>query len=111
MKNLLTERLYISANCRNRPPRATGAHMGKPDVAERGQTNRANLVKGPTARARKSADHAAALAPILARIEAEGRRSLGAIARALTAEGIPTAAGARNWTPGAVARVKARLAA
>jgi len=68
------------------------------------------LARGPKARAAKAAAHAASLGPILARIEAEGRRSLGAIARALTAEGIPTAAGTRNWTPVGVARVKAKLA-
>jgi hypothetical protein len=35
--------------------------------------------------------------------------SLGAIARQLNADGIPTARGAR-WTPGAVARILARVA-
>ena len=70
----------------------------------------AQPAKGPSARATKAAAHAASLRPILAQIEVEGRRSLNAIARALTAEGIPTAAGAANWTPAGVARVKARLA-
>jgi len=69
----------------------------------------ANLAKGPSARATKAVAHAASLGPILAHIEAEGRRSLNAIARALTAEGVPTAAGAANWTPAGVARVKAKL--
>jgi hypothetical protein len=69
-----------------------------------------SLSKGPSARATKAAARAASLAPILSQIEAEGRRSLNAIARALTAEGIPTAAGTTNWTPAGVARVKAKLA-
>jgi hypothetical protein len=69
------------------------------------------LARGPAARRAKCAAHAASLRPILVRMEAEGRRSLNAIARALTAEGVPTAAGATNWTPTGVARVKAKLAA
>jgi hypothetical protein len=71
----------------------------------------AGLAKGPAARATKAAAHAVSLEPILVRIEARGQRSLNAIARALTAEGIPTVAGASNWTPAGVARLKARLAA
>jgi len=71
----------------------------------------AGLAKGPAARATKAAAHAVSLAPILIRIEAGGLRSLNAIARALTAEGVPTVAGASNWTPAGVARVKAKLAA
>jgi hypothetical protein len=67
------------------------------------------LARGPAARMAKAAAHAASLRPILIRIEAEGRRSLNAIARTLTAERIPTAAGASNWTPTGVARVKAKL--
>jgi DNA invertase Pin-like site-specific DNA recombinase len=68
------------------------------------------VASGPATRATKAAAHAASLGPTLARLEAGGRRSLNAIARALTAEGIPTAAGAANWTPTGVARVKAKLA-
>jgi hypothetical protein len=81
------------------------------DIAELDRAKgAAHPVKGPSARATKAAAHAASLRPILAQIEVEGRRSLNAIARALTAEGIPTAACAANWTPAGVARLKARLA-
>lgn len=69
------------------------------------------LTRGPAARVAKAVSHAASLRLILVRIEAKGQRSLNAIARALTAEGIPTAGGATNWTPAGVARVKAKLAA
>jgi len=62
------------------------------------------------ARAAKAAAQAASLEPILARLEAQGLQSLNAIARALTAERIPTPAGAADWTPTGVARIKAKLA-
>jgi DNA invertase Pin-like site-specific DNA recombinase len=63
------------------------------------------------ARAAKASAHAASLAPIIERIEASGPLSLHELARRLTAEGLPTPAGAAVWTAAGVARVKARLAA
>jgi DNA invertase Pin-like site-specific DNA recombinase len=57
----------------------------------------------------KANDHAAALAPIVARLEADGPLSLHKLAAALTAEGLPTPAGAAVWTAAGVARIKARL--
>jgi hypothetical protein len=58
----------------------------------------------------KANGHAASLAPIIARHDPDGSLSLRALAAKLTAEGLPTPAGASAWTAATVARVKARLA-
>ena len=63
------------------------------------------------ARSDKAADHAVSLGPIIARIDPDGSLSLRALAAKLTAEGLPTPAGAAVWTAAGVARVKAKLAA
>jgi DNA invertase Pin-like site-specific DNA recombinase len=67
--------------------------------------------KGRAARSAKAAGHASSLAPILSRLDPEGRLSLRQIAAALTAEGLPTPAGRAVWTSTTVQRVKAKLAA
>jgi hypothetical protein len=59
----------------------------------------------------KASRHAASLAPIITRLDPDGSLSLRQLAAALTAEGLPTPAGAAVWTAATVARVKARLAA
>jgi hypothetical protein len=59
----------------------------------------------------KADEHAASLAPILARLDPEGSLSLRALKAKLTADGLPTPAGAAVWTAATVARVKARLVA
>jgi DNA invertase Pin-like site-specific DNA recombinase len=69
-----------------------------------------------TARARKAHTakaeaHAESLAPIFARLDPDGSLSLRALAARLTAEGLPTPAGAAVWTAMTAARVKAKLAA
>ena len=46
---------------------------------------------------------------MLDRLDPTGSLSLRQLASALTAEGLPTPAGAAVWTAGQVARVKARL--
>ena len=45
------------------------------------------------------------LGPVLADLQASGVTSLGALARALTSRGIPTARGSTTWTPMQVSRV------
>jgi DNA invertase Pin-like site-specific DNA recombinase len=70
-----------------------------------------DTAKARQARSAKAVDHASSLAPILTRLDPEGRLSLRAIAAALTAEGLPTPAGGALWTAATVQRVKARLAA
>lgn len=52
-------------------------------------------------------DRAADVAPIIAEIKEAGHTSLGAIARELSARGIPTSRGSSNWAPAQVARVLA----
>jgi hypothetical protein len=47
----------------------------------------------------------------ITRLDPNGSLSLRALAAKLTAEGLPTPAGAAMWTAMAVARVKAKLAA
>jgi DNA invertase Pin-like site-specific DNA recombinase len=66
--------------------------------------------KARTARSAKAAGHAGSLAPIISRLDPEGRLSLRALAAALNAEELPTPAGGSVWTAAQVARVKARLA-
>ena len=66
---------------------------------------------GRKARGEKALEHAASLAPIIARLDPDGSLSLRALAAKLTAEGLPTPAGAAVWTAATVARLKAKLAA
>ena len=64
---------------------------------------------GRAAMADKSASRAKELAPIIAELRASGIRSLTGIAKALSARGIPTAAGRSNWAEVQVSRVLARI--
>lgn len=57
----------------------------------------------------RSQARASDLSPVLAELRASGVTSLGRLARALTARGIPTARGAATWTPMQVKRVVERL--
>jgi DNA invertase Pin-like site-specific DNA recombinase len=66
---------------------------------------------GRKARTAKAHDHAASPASIIARLDPDGSLSLRALAAKLTAEGLPTPAGAGELTAATVARVKAKLAA
>jgi DNA invertase Pin-like site-specific DNA recombinase len=50
------------------------------------------------------------LAPIINRLDPDGSLSLRQLAAKLTAEGLPTPAGAAVWTAAGVARLRARLA-
>jgi DNA invertase Pin-like site-specific DNA recombinase len=81
-----------------------GGFRGRAATAD----DRARASAALTARAN---EHAAVVAPIFARLEADGPLSLRQLAAALTAEDLPTPAGAAVWTAATVARVKARLAA
>jgi DNA invertase Pin-like site-specific DNA recombinase len=81
-----------------------GGFRGRAATAD----DRARASAALTARAK---EHAASLAPIISRLDPNGSLSLRALAAQLTAEGLPTPAGAAVWTATTVARVKARLAA
>ncbi|TXM69098.1 recombinase family protein [Methylobacterium sp. WL120] len=65
---------------------------------------------GRATRTAKAGARATDLAPHIARLQAAGATSLGALARALNEEGIPTARGG-EWSPMQVSRVLAKLAA
>jgi len=61
------------------------------------------------ARSNRAKNRASDLAPIIEELKASGANSLGAIAKALTSRGIPTARGKSVWTPAGVSRVLERL--
>jgi hypothetical protein len=58
----------------------------------------------------RAAAKAAAIAPIIKRLQAKGITSFGGIAAALSARGVPTAAGGRRWYATQVRRAMKRLA-
>lgn len=61
------------------------------------------------AKSRVADSRAMNLAPILARIDPDGTRSLRGVAEQLNSEDIPTPSGKGSWTPTAVARLRRRL--
>jgi len=65
---------------------------------------------GLETRQARAAARAADLSATVRQMRAEGANSLGALARALTAAGIPTAKGASTWSPSQVSRLLATMA-
>ncbi len=63
------------------------------------------------ARKARAKARGADLAPIVQELQAKGITSLGALARALTAAGIPTARGSSTWSPMQVSRLLATISA
>lgn len=59
----------------------------------------------------RAAARGADLAPVVARMQADGVTSLNGLARALTEAGIPTARGASAWTPSQVKRLLSTIPA
>jgi DNA invertase Pin-like site-specific DNA recombinase len=96
-----TKRALAAAKERGRK---LGGFRGRAATAD----DRARASAALTARAN---EHAESLAPIITRLDPDGSLSLRALAARLTADGLPTPAGAAVWTAATVARVKARLAA
>jgi DNA invertase Pin-like site-specific DNA recombinase len=96
-----TKRALAAAKARGQK---LGGFRGYTPSAEDGANGR--KARSATARAR-----AADLAPIITRLDPDGSLSLRALAARLTAEGLPTSAGATVWTAATVARVRAKLAA
>jgi DNA invertase Pin-like site-specific DNA recombinase len=64
---------------------------------------------GRKARTAKAVDHAASLAPIIARLDPTGSLSLRKLAAALNEEGLPSPGGS-IWTAASVSRIKDRAA-
>ena len=89
--------------------RARGVKLGNPSLkpGNRAQALAAGRIAA-TVKAAKAARAAADVAPVIAEIRAEGIASLGAVARALTARGIPSPSGRGGWHAATVARVIAR---
>ncbi|NMN58005.1 DNA invertase Pin-like site-specific DNA recombinase [Xanthobacter sp. SG618] len=88
--------------------KARGVKLG----GDRGYVGRPeDLAKAREVRQQNADERARALAPILARIDPDGSRSLRAVAAALEAEGVPSVNGAEGWTAAGVARLRKRLAA
>ena len=97
---------------RTRKALAAAKARGKKLGGFRGRAGTAeDTAKARKAHTAKAASHAASMAPIIARLDPDGSLSLRAHAARLTADGLPTPAGAAVWTAAAIARVKARLAA
>jgi Resolvase, N terminal domain len=96
-----TKRALAAAKARGQK---LGGFRGRAATAD----DRARASAALTARAN---EHAVVVAPIFARLEADGPLSLRQLAAALTAEDLPTPAGTAVWTATGVARIKARLAA
>ena len=91
---------------------ATAARGSQARRPARGRAGTAeDAAKARQAHTAKAAKHAESLAPIISRLDPDGSLSLRALASKLTAEGLPTPAGAAVWTAATVARVKAKLAA
>jgi DNA invertase Pin-like site-specific DNA recombinase len=92
--------------------RARGVKLGnpnlKPGTREKALAANRMAAKAITAKARR---YAADMAPVIAAIKTEGATSLGAIAAALTARGVPSPNGRGRWHPATVQRVLARSAA
>lgn len=103
------ERRMISARTKAAlaAAKARGVQLG----GFRGTAGTAETAAVARAARTEAADgHAAALAPILRRIDPTGSTSLRTVAAALNAEGVPTSTGRGVWTAAGVARLRARIA-
>jgi hypothetical protein len=99
--DFITRKALAAAKARGKK---LGGFRGRAGTAE-------DTAKARKAHTAKAASHAASLVPIITRLDPNGSLSLRALAAKLTAEGLPTPAGAAVWTAATVARVKAKLAA
>jgi DNA invertase Pin-like site-specific DNA recombinase len=94
---------------RTRKALAAAKARGKKLGGFRGRAGTAeDAAKARKAHTAKAAVHAASLVPIITRLDPNGSLSLRALAAKLTAEGLPTPAGAAVRTAASVARVFAR---
>jgi len=86
--------------------KARGVKLGNPDLRP-GDRRVAKIAC--QARLAQSREHARDVFPYIEAARQAGCNSLGELAKALTARGIETAAGERQWRPSQVARVLARI--
>lgn len=89
--------------------KARGVRLGNPNLRP-GNGSRAFAKSGRAARSKLSNEHAADVSSYIDAARAAGCKSLGELARALTARGIPTPGGAiKVWRAEQVSRVLQRL--
>jgi hypothetical protein len=86
-------------------------HIRWTDAFEADNPDEAARAKGAAVRQNKASARASDLAPVISQLQADGVTSLDALAKALTARGIPTASGVANWSPMQVSRVVALISA
>ncbi|WP_294532603.1 recombinase family protein [uncultured Rhodoblastus sp.] len=95
---MISERTKAALQAAKARGKVLGGYRGvNPDEAAR---NASASIRQASAKAR-----AADLAPVITQLQADGVSTLGAIAKALTERGIPTARGEANWSPMQVSRV------
>ena len=81
--------------------KARGVKLGNPNLQRRSGT-RALAAIATAVRSKRSAEHAAAVEPYIAAARKAGCASLGELAAALTARGVDTPSGGRQWSRGQV---------
>ncbi len=85
-----------------------GYRVGSADIAS---YSREGQAAGVAVRREAAAQHAMDLEPTIRALQGQGITSLSAMARELTARGVPTLRGSSNWQAVQVARVMERLEA
>ena len=84
--------------------KARGVKLGNPNLQRRSGT-RALAAIATAVRSKRSAEHAAAVEPYIAAARKAGCASLGELGAALTARGVDTPSGGRQWSRGQVLRI------
>jgi len=84
--------------------KARGVKLGNPNLQRRSGT-RSLAAIATAVRSKRSAEHAAAVEPYIAAARKAGCASLGELAAALTARGVDTPSGGRQWSRGQVLRI------
>jgi DNA invertase Pin-like site-specific DNA recombinase len=87
--------------------KARGVKLGNPNL-ERRSGSRALAAIATAVRSKRSAEHAAAVKPYVDAARKAGAVSLGELAAALTARGVETPSGGRDWTRTQVFRIVRR---
>ena len=97
-------------SARTKAALAASKARGKKLGGFRGRAGTAtDTAKARAARTLKAVQQAQSVLPIIKRLDPAGTSSLGAIARALNIEGVPTPRGLGKWTAATVARLRQRV--
>lgn len=89
--------------------KARGQKLGNPNGAAVLRRHGGGAKLGAEARAKEAERFAISLKPTIERLRGEGHQSLGALAKALNAEGILTPTGRETWHPSGVRNLLARI--